>query len=138
MEKSYKHVPLIKKLGIKIGMRIIIINSPDNFERILGKLPEKVLVADKIEPGLDYIHFFTKSQKALLEIFTKLKDSLSKDTGMLWISWPKGACNVSTDLNENIIRAIGLRSGMVDVKICSIDQTWSALKFVFRKKSVKS
>ncbi len=81
----------------------------------------------------DIIHFFTTSSKTLEHEFLSLKNNLATD-GMLWISWPKGQSNLPTDLNENIIREIGLKHGLVDVKVAAIDDTWSGLKFVYRIK----
>lgn len=91
---------------------------------------------DKLEGLLDFIQFFTKESAELEKQFRALKKSLSPD-GMLWVSWPKGAAKVKTDLNENIVREIGLDHQLVDVKVCAIDEIWSGLKFVFRVKDRK-
>jgi len=79
----------------------------------------------------DFIHFFATRRRQLEQKFAALKKALAKD-GMLWISWPKGSSGVATDLNENVVREIGLARGLVDVKVCAIDSVWSGLKFVYR------
>lgn len=93
-------------------------------------------IIKKITQDLDFIQFFVKDRKQLNENFSILKDHISKK-GYLWISWPKGSSKVKTDINENIIRETGLREGLVDVKVCSVDDTWSGLKFVYRVKDRK-
>src|SRR3989304_562036 len=103
-------------------MRLKIIN-------ILGKLPKGVFVAETLEDPLDFIQFFTKKRKELENKFPILKRELSKN-GVLWISWSKGSSKVETDLNENTVREIGLKNGLVDVKISAINNVWSGLKFV--------
>ncbi len=90
----------------------------------------------KIRRELDIIHFFVKDKKHLQENFPILKDHISKK-GYLWISWPKVSSKVKTDINENIIRDTGIREGLVDVKVCSVDEIWSGLKFVYRVKDRK-
>ncbi len=130
---SYSKKSLLQKLGIKEGMNICILNEPDNYKESLGKIPYAPPAYQNDNEPYDFVHFFTKSQELLKEEFPKLKKSLKKN-GMIWISWPKGACNIATDLNENIIRTIGLKNGLVDVKVISIDEVWSGLKFVYRLK----
>lgn len=131
---GYSGTPLIKKLGIKDDFKIEIINSPEDYDDTLGALPNSVTISNILKEGdFDLIQFFTKSAKQLKSEFSDFKKAL-KPTGMLWISWPKSSLKITTDLNENIIREIGLKEGMVDVKVCAIDDTWSGLKFVFRLK----
>ena len=100
---------------------------------MLGELPGKIRIIKKISPDLDFIHFFTKEKSILEETFSILKNHLSKN-GMLWVSWPKGSSKVQTDINENTVRQTGLREGLVDVKVCAVDEIWSGLKFVYRTK----
>ena len=128
---GYSGTPLVKKLGIKPGVRLMFINAPENYGDTLGDLPTDLEVATAPEAPLDFIQLFTSDGVELEERFPKLKDALTQN-GMLWISWPKAASKVSTDLNENVVREIGLRNGLVDVKVCAVDQTWSGLKFVRR------
>ena len=87
----------------------------------------------KLAGDLDFVHLFTDGRSTLAKEMPKLRDSL-KPNGTLWISWPKKSSGVRTDLDENIVRDIGLKAGLVDVKVCAVDETWSGLKFVFRLK----
>lgn len=128
--------PLVEKLGIKPAYKIAILNSTPKYREKLGPLPDNCTVSDRLHDGLDFIHFFTKSRAQLEDEFPRLKQSLSPD-GMLWVSWPKGSAKVATDLNENTVREIGLKHGLVDVKVAAIDAVWSALKFVYRVRDRK-
>ena len=128
--------PLIKKLGIKPGYRVFFLDEPDNYTDLIGPLPEKVVVEEALIPGLEFIHFFVKEKEWLIESFPALKYHLSKH-GMIWISWPKGTSKVTTDLNANGVREIGLNNGLVDVKVCAVDSIWSGLKFMYRKEDRK-
>jgi hypothetical protein len=130
---GYTKTPTWKKLGIREGMRVIHLHAPENYSRILGKLPHGAVLENKVRENAAFIHYFTKHKSGLSKDFHKLKEALAPD-GALWISWPKGASKVSTDLNENIVREIGLSGGLVDVKVAAIDETWSGLKFVYRLK----
>ena len=133
---GYSKTPTWKKLGIKEGMRVIQLHAPEDYPRLLGKLPQGAVLEDKLRENASLIHYFTKNKSTLSEDFPKLKKALLPD-GALWISWPKGASKVPTDLNENVVREIGLRNGLVDVKVAAIDEIWSGLKFVFRLKDRK-
>ena len=124
--------PLIKKLGIKAGKRAFFLDAPSHYFDLLGPLPEGLLIEDALVQYLDFIHFFAVEQDWLIESFPALKYHLDKK-GMLWVSWPKGTSKVTTDLNSNIVREIGLNNGLVDVKVCSVDDTWSGLKFMYRR-----
>ncbi|HEV7586734.1 MAG TPA: hypothetical protein VGO40_01295 [Longimicrobium sp.] len=131
---GYSGTPLPKKLGIKPGHRIRLIGAPEEFGDTLGELPEPVdIVApdDDDTSPLDLILFFTDSADALRARFDALAASLTA-AGMLWIAWPKKASKVPTDLTEDVVRRIALERGMVDVKVCAIDATWSGLKLVYR------
>jgi hypothetical protein len=121
---------LIKKLGIKSGFSVVVINEPENYWDWLAPLPEKVLVKSKGK-DFDFVHWFVKENNAFEKEFNKKKSMLKKD-GMLWVSWPKKASKVVTDLNENIIRDFALKNGLVDVKVCSVNEIWSGLKLVYR------
>ena len=131
MTAGYSGTPLVKKLGIKPGYTIAILNPPEDYHQTLGDLPEDVTYVNDLSQSLDFIHFFTKDRAELEAEFLNLKAAL-KPAGMLWISWPKKASKIATDLDENIIRNIGLTNGLVDVKVAAIDAVWSGLKFVYR------
>jgi hypothetical protein len=136
MAAGYSKKPLAEKLGIKEGFRIIIINPPRDYLNAL-EIPLRAIVANQLKGPLDFIQFFTKVRKELEVQFPDLKRELLKG-GMLWICWPKGSSKVETDLNEGIVREIGLKNELVDVKVCAVDEVWSGLKFVYRKEDRKS
>jgi hypothetical protein len=133
---GYSKTPTWKKLGIREGMRIIHLHAPENYPQILGELPRGATLEDRLRENAPFIHYFTKVKSGLSRDFPKLKEALVPD-GALWISWPKGASKVTTDVTENVVREIGLKGGLVDVKVCAVDETWSGLKFVFRLKDRK-
>lgn len=121
------------KLGFKPNQVITLINTPEDYGYTLHPIPDGCSIFDQFVETSDIIQFFTKSTKELTEEFDNLKSNIKKD-GALWISWPKKSSKVSTDLDENKIREIGLRHGLVDVKVIAIDDIWSGLKFVYRTK----
>ena len=129
---GYSGTPLYKKLGIKAGDRVWFSGNPDGYEAELQKAGE-VQLAAKLTANIDFAHMFTASRSDLARNFPKLKSALKID-GMIWISWPKKSSGVKTDLDENIVRELGLKAGLVDVKVCAVDDVWSGLKFVFRLK----
>jgi hypothetical protein len=130
---GYSQTPLLKKLGIKPDFDVAFVNAPKNFTQQL-ELPASVNIKSPLKSrDLDLIIVFVSSQKTLTAAFAQYSARI-KPAGMFWVSWPKKASGVQTDLNENIVRDIGLRSGMVDVKVCAVDEVWSGLKFVFRLK----
>ena len=130
---GYSGTPLPKKLGIKENTRLALVNAPPDFLTTLGALPASVTVVKQLRAQLDVIVWFTKSESDLLKRFAELAAKLAP-AGGLWIAWPKKASGVPTDLNENVIRQIGLDAGLVDNKVCAIDETWSGLRFVIRLK----
>lgn len=130
---GYSKRSLVEKLGIRSGHKIHIANAPKNYRHVLGKLPEKTTQENSLNQQCDFIQFFTCDRAELEAAFPKLKKHLAP-AGMLWISWPKGASKIKTTVNENVAREIGLQNGLVDVKVCAVDEVWSGLKFVFRLK----
>jgi hypothetical protein len=133
---GYSGKALVVKLGIKEGMRVAALGSPVEYQELVGGLPKGVQVATSLSAAVDFIHFFAKSKKELLTVFPKLKKSVVEN-GMVWVSWPKRASKMATDLDEKVVREIGLEVGLVDVKVCAVDETWSGLKFVYRVKDRK-
>ena len=130
---GYSGTPLVKKLGIKEGSRIALVNAPDNFQAELVELPDNVKLMKSTTKSLDLILFFVLSERVLVRDFAKLAARLTSN-GMIWIAWPKKSSGVTTDLTFEHVQRIGLDAGLVDVKICAIDDTWSGLKFVYRLK----
>lgn len=133
---GYSGTPLPQKLGMKAGQRVRFVAAPPEFAAALGELPPGLTFEDADDAGadaLDLVVFFTTSADELRRRFDALARSLTP-AGMLWIAWPKKASGVRTDLTEDVVRRIALDGGMVDVKVCAIDATWSGLKLVYRLK----
>ena len=130
---GYSETPLAKKLGIKEGCRVSLVGAPTGFRDELAGLPDQVTFVTSTANSLDVIVFFVKSQRELIRNFPRLASHL-KPAGMLWIAWPKKASGVKTDLSDNSVRQIGLDAGLVDVKVCAVNEIWSGLKFVIRVK----
>jgi hypothetical protein len=129
---GYSDTPLHKKLGVKAGHRVWFAGAPEGYEDELRKSGAYDHIR-KLAKDLDFAHLFTDSRATLGREMPRLRDSLKSD-GTLWISWPKKSSGVATDLDENVVREIGLKVGLVDVKVCAVDEVWSGLKFVFRLK----
>jgi hypothetical protein len=125
--------PLVKKLGIKEDQCVAFLDAPADFARTLGEIPPGVFPEAELGDGdaFDVILFFTHSEAELRQRFAALARRLTP-AGGLWIAWPKRTSGVETDLNDNVVRGIGLQAGLVDNKICSIDTTWSGQRFVIR------
>ena len=130
---GYSGNPLVEKLGIKEGFKIALVNSPAGYKSLLGRLPSNVRVAKADDGQLDLIQIFSREKASLEREIPALMMQMASN-GMIWVSWPKGASKLETDLNENIVRKIALANGLVDVKVCAVDETWSGLKLVIRLK----
>lgn len=130
---GYSGTPLVQKLGYKPGTRVRIINQPPHYLTLLGPLPDDIIHIRTSRGACDFIHLFAKNAAGLNRALSGAVRQLKSD-GMLWISWPKKASSIQTDLGEAIVRETGLAAGLVDVKICAIDDDWSGLKFVYRLK----
>jgi hypothetical protein len=128
---GYSGTPLIDKLGIKPSARLKFVSEPNGFATLLGDLPQGSRFATS--GALDFAILFARARSDLVKGFSRLRDGLEAN-GMLWVAWPKKTSGVETDLTEGIVRTFGLESGLVDVKVCAIDDTWSGLKFVRRLK----
>jgi hypothetical protein len=131
MPAGYSGTPLAKKLGIKPGFRIFVDNAPENYLQLLEPLPDDVAFLDKIESNVNMVHVFTDDAKVLEK---KLKTYLKKikRDGTIWVSWPKKASKVPTDITEDVVRKLALATILVDVKVCAVDDVWSGLKLVIR------
>jgi hypothetical protein len=128
---GYSGKSLIDKLGIKPGMRIAIVGAPRDYRSTLGTLPPGVRVLAVPRGTLPLIHFFATKRSRLEQRFPALKRGVAQD-GALWVSWPKKSSGVATDLTEDVVRAVALAGGLVDVKVCAVDEVWSGLKLVRR------
>ncbi len=129
---GYSGTPLVKKLGIKSGFSVTFVNAPTAFAKGLD-LPTDIEINSRSREPLDFALLFGRSEKELRVIFSQYAARL-KPAGMLWVAWPKKSSGVATDLSFNNVQAIGLAAGLVDTKICAVDEVWSGLKFVFRLK----
>ena len=132
MSAGYSGTPLWKKLGIKPGARVTLIKEPLLFEELLEGMPDDVELRRTLRGSADCVVFFTTSRRELERRLEALRRPLEPD-GMLWIAWPKLSSGVATDMTENAIREIALPTGLVDTKVCAIDETWSGLKLVVRR-----
>jgi len=130
---GYSGTPLVRKLGFKPGMRAAYVGAPGHFGELLGELPGGVRVlARPAATGMDLVVLFVTERAALARRVGRLRAAIAPD-GMLWIAWPKRSSGVATDLTEDVVRDVALPTGLVDVKVCAIDETWSGLKLVVRK-----
>lgn len=132
---GYSGTPLPKKLGIKEGFRARLTNAPAD---VRVELSAALAECDVLKQGhaLDFAMIFTKSRVELAREFLRIEKELAP-AGMFWVTWPKKSSGVATDLDENVVRAIGLDAGWVDVKVCAVTEVWSGLKFVRRVKDRK-
>ena len=128
---GYSGTPLVKKLGIREGTAVVAIHPPADYERLLGALPAGArIVKSGREPA--FVHLFVRSAAELLAALTRLRKQIRSD-GVIWVSWPKKSSKVPTDVTEDVIREIALPMGLVDIKVCAVDDTWSGLKLMIRK-----
>jgi hypothetical protein len=130
---GYSGTPLAKKLGIKEQFRVALFGAPADVKRELKKALASCQMTRNGQGRLDFVMIFVKTQAGLKTQFVHFSEQLSP-AGMLWVSWPKKSSGVATDLDENIVRKIGLDIGLVDVKVCAVSEIWSGLKFVIRLK----
>jgi len=126
---GYSGTPLAKKLGIKSGFHIKLVNAPEYYFDLFTDLPADIIIEANADSKLDFIHFFTKSKAEYEAILPQLMQQL-KPNGMIWASWPKKSSKVVTDITEDLIRNHALQIGLVDIKVCAVDDTWSGLKLV--------
>ncbi|MEA2241938.1 MAG: hypothetical protein QOD24_1494 [Solirubrobacteraceae bacterium] len=129
---GYSGTPLARKLGFKPGMRVHYANAPEGFEQLLDQLPDGVRVLARPADALDLVVLFVCGRRQLERRLPALQRRLD-GAGMLWVAWPKRASKVPTDVTEDVVREVALPRGLVDVKVCAIDETWSALKLVTRR-----
>ena len=133
MPAGYSGTPLVRKLGLKPGMACAVLNPPDGYWDLLEDLPDGLTFPDPPGEELDFVHVFAAERRDLPDDLTRFRAAIVPN-GMIWVSWPKKASGVDTDLRGDVVRQIGLSAGLVDVKVCAVDETWSGLKFVIRRK----
>lgn len=131
---GYSATPLAKKLGIKEGFTVLIIDPPDNYEQLLHPWPTGAVLLDSPKGDLDVVHLFTNSRN---ELFRKLAECvrLIKRNGTIWVSWYKKAAKLPTEITEDTVREAAFPLGLVDIKVCAVDEKWSGLKLVIRREN---
>ena len=134
---GYSDTPLAKKLGLKEGLNVRIVNQPDHYFNLFEELPKSIEFHHERNSKKDLIHYFAKDAKELESDILSLKHEITTN-GAIWISWPKKSSKIVTDITEDTIRNLALVCGLVDVKVCAIDEVWSGLKLVIPVKDRKS
>ncbi len=131
---GYSGTPLPRKLGLKPGQQVILLDAPDGFAAALGDLPAGATLTPSLPAGqpADLVVFFVTERIELAARIAELRGRLAP-AGSLWVAWPKRAARVPTDMTEHVVRELALPTGLVDNKVCAIDQTWTALRLVIRR-----
>jgi hypothetical protein len=129
---GYSGRSVVQKLGIKPGFRIFVAGAPADYAGMMGRLPSEVTIAARLNGTIDMIHLFAANAAGLGNKLKSYRKAIKPD-GMIWVSWPKKSSGLQTDLTENVLRNAALPLGLVDIKVCAIDETWSGLKFVIPK-----
>ena len=133
---GYSGTPLAKKLGIKPGCRLFVADAPRNYAELVAPLPEGVQLTATLHADTDVVHVFSTRRTKLAEALRSALGKMKRE-GAIWVSWPKKASRMETDITEDTIRQLALPMGLVDIKVCAVDETWSALKLVLRKEKRK-
>jgi Protein of unknown function (DUF3052) len=131
---GYSGTPLAKKLGIQAGAFVRAVDAPDDYAQLLEPLPANVTFVERGADELDMVHLFTKSRSKLVKYLDEYKKKI-KQNGSIWVSWPKRSSGIPSEVTEDTIREVALPLGLVDVKVCAVDDTWSGLKLVIRKEN---
>jgi len=129
---GYSGKPLVEKLGVKAGHRVALVDAPAGFAPALEPLPDDVAFVGPRATGVDVVLLFAREAARLEPAFAAAARRLATG-GMIWVAWPKKAAKQPTDLDENVVRRIGLAEGLVDVKVCAVTDVWSGLKFLRRR-----
>ena len=134
---GYSGTPLPQKLGRQPNEHVVLINAPENYAELLGEIPPGIVFSERMKPGARFAHLFSTKRSELQKKLVALRKHLADD-GTLWVSWPKKSAGISTDVTEDVIRAVALPLGFVDIKVCAVDETWSGLKLMVRRTNRKS
>jgi hypothetical protein len=129
---GYSGTPLAKKLGIRAGTRLYLHDGPRNYARLVAPLPEGAHIVARLDQDTDIVHLFAVSRGVLAKALGAALKGMRADAA-IWVSWPKKASGVATDITEDVIRTIALPMTLVDIKVCAVDEVWSGLKLVIRK-----
>jgi hypothetical protein len=128
---GYSGTPLAKKLGLKAG-RVCLLGAPAGYRKLLEPVPEGIAFTTRLSGTCDFVQIFTKSRVELGKLLATCRKALPPDAS-IWVSWPKKASKVPTDITEDTVRELALPLGLVDIKVCAVDETWSGLKLVLRR-----
>ena len=126
---GYSGKSITQKLGIKPGFCIFVSGAPKAYDELVGGLPDGAKIISRVKAPLDMVHLFATKAAGLKGKLQSFRDAIATD-GMIWVSWPKKSSGVATDLSDIVVREVALPLGLVDIKVCAIDETWSGLKFV--------
>jgi hypothetical protein len=129
---GYSETPLAKKLGIKQGFKVFLVKAPAQYRALLAPLPARVRFTSTANSSTNLVHAFATERSALVRLLPKLRKVLPPEAA-IWVSWPKKSSKVPTDVTEDTIREVALPLGLVDIKVCAVDEVWSGLKLVVRK-----
>jgi len=129
---GYSATPLAKKLGIKEQTSVVAVDAPNGYRKLLEPLPPAVRFSSKIDKTVDVVHVFSTKRAELSRALASYRKALQPDAAV-WVSWPKKAAKVATDITEDVVRELALPLGFVDIKVCAVDEVWSGLKLVVRK-----
>jgi hypothetical protein len=129
---GYSGTPLVKKLGIRERDKVLLIDAPKHYAALLGDLPDGATLTTRASRAVEMVHLFVTSAAALKKSLPALRGTIVAD-GAIWVSWPKKASKMQTDVTEDTVREVALPLGLVDIKVCAVDDIWSGLKLVIRK-----
>ncbi len=129
---GYSGTPLVKKLGIKPASHVLVLGAPDGYRAMLEGLPDQVKFVAAASGSTDLVHVFSRRKSELAKTLTALRRTLPPPA-IIWVSWPKKSSGVETNITEDTVREVALPLGLVDVKVCAVDDLWSGLKLVVRK-----
>lgn len=129
---GYSPTPLAGKLGIKAGQRVFLENAPDDYADLIGPLVDAIQRTESFDASVELAHIFHRVRVELDEALRALRTSMAP-AAVIWVSWPKKASRVPTDITEDCIREIALPLGLVDIKVCAVDAVWSGLKLMLRR-----
>ena len=132
MLAGYSGTPLLKKIGIKPGTEICLVDPPGDYIKLIEPLPEGVKIAARLTKNTDIVHIFTANKTDLANALRSYRAKI-KPAAAIWVSWPKKSSKVPTDITEDTVREVGLPLGLVDIKVCAVTEVWSGLKLVIRK-----
>jgi hypothetical protein len=129
---GYSGTSLAKKLGIKAGIEVLVVNGPADYRKLVEPLPEDVRLARRLSAATDLVHVFVTRKAELASLLERYRARLKSDA-VVWVSWPKKSARPQAEITDNTVREVALPLGFVDVKVCAVDDTWSGLKLVVRK-----